>query len=171
MDFNYTLNSTKICCRCKNEFPLTAEFFHASKFLADGFNSHCKTCRKKSYYLRRTPIQDLKKTLTQRFSDLKSRTKKKRLNYGVELDFDVKYLMDLWEKQSGKCAISNIDMTYILYNGAVNTNVSVDRKDSLKGYTKENIQLTCVIINKMKLDLTIEDLTYYCKQIIKNNGF
>jgi hypothetical protein len=105
MDFNYTLNSTKICCRCKNEFPLTAEFFHASKFLADGFNSHCKTCRKKSYYLRRTPIQDLKKTLTQRFSDLKSRTKKKRLNYGVELDFDVKYLMDLWEKQSGKCAI------------------------------------------------------------------
>jgi hypothetical protein len=170
MDFNYTLKSSKVCCRCKQEFPLTTEFFHVAKFLSDGFNSHCKTCRKKSYYLRRSPIQDLKKALTQRFNDLKTRTKKKRVKYDIELDFDIDYLMDLWKKQDGKCAISGISMTYILYNGHTNTNVSIDRKDSFKGYSKDNIQLTCVIINKMKLDLTMDDLTYYCKQILKNNG-
>jgi hypothetical protein len=162
---------TKVCCKCKNEFPLTTEFFHVSKFLSNGYNSHCKTCRKKSYHLRRKPVQDLEKTLTQRFNDLKTRTKKKRVKYDIELDFDLNYLLELWVKQSGKCAISNIDMTYILYNGHVNTNVSIDRKDSLKGYTKDNIQLTCVIINKMKLDMKMEELTYYCKQILKANGF
>jgi hypothetical protein len=108
--------------------------------------------------------------LTQRFNDLKTRTKKKRVKYDIELDFDIDYLMDLWKKQDGKCAISGISMTYILYNGHTNTNVSIDRKDSFKGYSKDNIQLTCVIINKMKLDLTMDDLTYYCKQILKNNG-
>lgn len=162
--------TTKICCRCKKETPLTTEFFHVSKFLLDGFNSHCKLCRKKSYYLSRQPIQDLQKVLTQRFSDLKTRTKRKRVKYDIELNFDITYLIDLWNKQNGKCAISNIDMTYILYNGHINTNVSIDRIDSLKGYSKENIQLTCCIVNKMKLDLTIEELTYFCKQIIKNNG-
>jgi hypothetical protein len=75
-----------MCCRCKQEFPLTTEFFHVAKFLSDGFNSHCKTCRKKSYHLRRSPIQDLKKALTQRFNDLKTRTKKKRVKYDIELE-------------------------------------------------------------------------------------
>ena len=71
MNFNYTLKLSKVCCRCKQEFPLTTEFFHVAKFLSDGFNSHCKICRKKSYHLRRSPVQDLKKALAQRFNDLK----------------------------------------------------------------------------------------------------
>lgn len=169
MDFK-DIKLTKVCCKCKNELPLTTEFFHVSNFLSDGFNSHCKECRKKSYHLRRTPIQDLEKLLNQRYNDLKTRTKKKRVKYDIDLNFDVKYLIDLWNKQSGKCAISNIDMTYILYNGHIDTNISIDRKDSLKGYTKDNIQLTYSIINKMKLDLTTEKLVYYCNQILKNNG-
>ena len=105
MDFNYTLKSSKVCCRCKQEFPLTTEFFHVANFLSDGFNSHCKTCRKKSYHLRRSPVQDLKKALTQRFNDLKTRTKKKRVKYDIELDFNIDCLMNLWEKQNGKCDV------------------------------------------------------------------
>lgn len=160
----------KVCARCKKELPLTEEFFHVSNFLADGFNSHCKDCRKESYHLNRKPENNLEKLLNQRVIDLKTRTKKKRVKYDTVLDFDVPYLMDLWNKQEGKCAISNIPMTYVLYDGHNNTNVSIDRIDSLKGYTKSNIQLVCCIINKMKLDMTIKDLVYYCNKILTHNG-
>lgn len=162
-------SNTKHCSRCKIEYPLSREFFYVSNFLADGFCSHCKECKKKSYFLSREPIQDLKKLLTTRYTDLKTRTKKKRVKYAVELDFDVNYLLTLWDKQSGKCALSDIPMTFILFDGHINTNVSIDRIDSNKGYSKDNIQLVCCIVNKMKLDLTMEDLFYYCNQIIKKN--
>src|ERR1035437_4807058 len=121
---------TKICNRCKKKLPLSNEFFHTSKFLLDGYNSHCKECRKTSYHLSRDPIQNLEKLLNRRFSALKSRIKNKRVKYDVLLDFDVEYLLKLWNDQSAKCALSNIDMTYILYAGNSNTNVSIDRIDS-----------------------------------------
>lgn len=164
------LIDTKVCCRCKKELPLTEEFFHVSNFLADGFNSHCKDCRKQSYHLSRKPENNLEKLLNQRIIDLKTRTKKKRVKYDTVLDFDLAYLLELWLKQEGKCAISKIEMTHILYDGHNNTNVSIDRIDSSKGYTKSNIQLVCCIINKMKLDLSTSDLIYYCKQILEHNG-
>jgi hypothetical protein len=162
--------NTKVCARCKQELPLTKEFFHVSNFLSNGFNSHCKTCREKSYYLSRVPVQNLRKLLDQRLIDLKTRTKKKRIKYPTILDFDIEYLLELWDKQSGKCALSGLDMTYILYNGHTNNNVSIDRINSLKGYTKDNIQLVCCIVNKMKLDMNTNDLIFYCKQIINHNG-
>lgn len=164
------LIDTKICCRCKKELPLTEKFFHVSNFLLDGFNSHCKECRQKSYHLRRKPENNLEKLLNQRIIDLKTRTKKKRVKYDTILDFDLGYLLHLWIEQGGRCAISNIEMTHILYDGHNNTNVSIDRINSTKGYTKDNIQLVCSIINKMKLDMTIKELTYYCNKILTHNG-
>ena len=59
-------------------------------------------------------------------------------------------------------------MTFKMNNGRVNTNVSVDRIDSTKGYLQDNIQLVCMAVNQMKNDLEINELIYFCKQIIKN---
>lgn len=159
----------KYCSRCKKEYLLTEEFFHRSEFLVDGFNSHCKSCRSKSYHLSRKPVEDLRKLLNQRIIDLKTRTKRKRVKYRTDLDFNIDYLLFLWDTQKGKCAISGIEMSYILYNGHIHNNVSIDRVDSSKGYTKDNIQLVCSIVNKMKLDMTIEELSFYCKKIIQHN--
>ena len=160
---------TKMCCRCKKEFPLNEEFFHVSNFLKDGFNSHCKDCRKKSYHLRRKPENNLDKLLKERMRDIVSRTKSKRVRHTTEIDFDIDFLKKLWDKQEGKCNISGIPMTHILHNGAMYENVSIDRIDSLKGYTKDNIQLVCCIINKMKLDMSSQKLIDYCSKIIKHN--
>ena len=38
---------TKICCRCKKEYPATAEYFHRDKCNKDGLDYQCKECKKK----------------------------------------------------------------------------------------------------------------------------
>jgi len=48
-------------------------------------------------------------------------------------------------------------MTYKFYEGRVNTNVSIDRIDSTKGYSKDNVQLVCMAANQMKNDLSMEE--------------
>jgi hypothetical protein len=60
-------------------------------------------------------------------------------------------------------------MTYLMGKGRIYTNVSVDRIDSNKGYLKDNVQLVCMVINQMKSDLNLDELKYYCQEIIKNN--
>jgi len=37
----------KTCSKCKNEFPLTEEYFVKTKGYKDGFHSYCKRCKKK----------------------------------------------------------------------------------------------------------------------------
>lgn len=46
-----------------------------------------------------------------------------------------------------------------------NYNISVDRIDSSKGYTKDNVQLVCDIVNRMKLDLNMSKFVELCKII------
>mgnify|MGYP003639515579 CR=1 FL=1 len=40
------MNDTKICGKCKQELPLTSEFYHRMKSNSDGFRGSCKACRK-----------------------------------------------------------------------------------------------------------------------------
>lgn len=44
----------------------------------------------------------------------------------------------MWNKQKGKCALTGIPMT-VTKSGRTNTNISIDRIDSNKGYTKDNV--------------------------------
>jgi hypothetical protein len=161
---------TKRCNKCKNDLPATMEFFHYSGTTLNRCSSHCKKCRAETYYLKRKPKESLSRLLAERFTDLKTRIKNKRVKYNVALNFDILYLEELYNKQKGLCAISKIPMTYLLYDGHNNTNISIDRIDSNKGYIRDNIQLVCSIINKMKLNMTLDELLFYCKHIIQNNG-
>lgn len=67
--------------------------------------------------------------------------------------------------------VKGIDTAYgtdIFNSGRVPTNLSVDRIDSNKIYTKNNVQLVCMAVNQMKSDLN--DLTFYkfCEAIVAN---
>jgi hypothetical protein len=54
------------------------------------------------------------------------------------------YLLNLWFKQSGRCAITGKPMAYKSGNLA---SVSIDRIDSNIGYIEGNVQLVCQAIN------------------------
>lgn len=82
------------------------------------------------------------------------------------IDIDLEYLFYLWTAQNGKCALTGMQMTYKFYEGRVDSNLSIDRIDSTKGYSKDNVQLVCMAANQMKNDLSMEELTSLCSMIL-----
>lgn len=60
-------------------------------------------------------------------------------------------------------------MTYIQGSGRHLKNMSIDRIDPNKGYTKDNVQLVCAQVNMMKSDMSLEELYMFCEAKIKNN--
>lgn len=47
--------------------------------------------------------------------------------------------------------------------------ISLDRIDSSKSYTKNNVQLVCWAVNQMKNNYSTEQLITWCSFIVNNN--
>lgn len=78
-------------------------------------------------------------------------------------------IYNIYLKQDGRCVISNVLMTTIVNQGwRIPTNISVDRIDSRKPYSLDNIQLVCVHVNIMKADLDESELVIFCKLIYQH---
>lgn len=158
-----------LCNKCKQwltkeSFSIDNTFLHGNR---GGLCRECKNCQKERYYKERARLLEddnlaWRYKLNQALKGTRRRSKIKD-SYN---DLDLEFLMYLWNKQNGKCAITGLDMTYKFYEGRVNTNVSVDRIDSSKGYTRDNVQLVCMAANQMKNDLSMDELVYMCEKII-----
>lgn len=103
------------------------------------------------------------KCLRFRFLGARDRATKAGVPFNLTLDF----LKDLWVKQDGKCALSGLPMTFELKLGRTSTNVSIDKKNRLFGYTQDNVQLVCMAANQAKSDMSEEELYNLCKSIVK----
>jgi hypothetical protein len=89
---------------------------------------------------------------------LRGPTEKQLLFYGEEWaedcigswsgdHVDEATLLDLWGRQRGLCALSGQPMSTRINDPDVG---SVDRKDSRRGYTADNVQWVCAWVNYMK---------------------
>jgi hypothetical protein len=98
---------------------------------------------------------------------------------GIHVDIDAKFIYDLWIKQNKKCALSGLPIDFINTNPGTSDKpwskydlictASLDRIDSNKGYTKDNVQLLHKDVNMIKKEY---DQTYFlnlCKLITENN--
>lgn len=85
-----------------------------------------------------------------------SRLESKRRAYKKKIPFEITtdYLKKLFDQQDGKCFYSGLPMTVA---DDKKYSISVDRIDSSKGYTKDNVVLAAFIVNTMKNDLSLED--------------
>jgi len=75
----------------------------------------------------------------------------------ITFDIDDEFINELFEKQNGLCKYSGVllDTTTTGDNNQMNINsLSIDRIDSNKGYTKDNVVLVSAIVNTMKNDLS-----------------
>ncbi len=96
------------------------------------------------------------------WSNLVSNSKNRNLKLEITAD-------DIYEKylkQNKKCALSGLDL-FLSFDMNVNT-VSIDRIDSKKHYTKDNIQIVHKIINQCKMDLNDDKFYDFCKSVYLN---
>lgn len=81
----------------------------------------------------------------------------------------VDFMLELLEKQDGRCAISGQKLTFtkVPSLGRVHTNASIDQIVAGGGYTEDNVQLVCDTVNRMKSDMTQKELEFWCRAILE----
>jgi len=87
-----------------------------------------------------------------------------------EFDIDEKFMRELFEQQQSKCAISGLTISVSDSCGGFSkgkSTASIDRIDSNKGYTKDNVQWVHKFINQIKWDLDLSSFIWICHQIVK----
>lgn len=145
-------SGTKACSNCKETLDISK--FSKYKASQDGIQSACKSCQHQRMKLYTSTLDGY---INRLFLSVKHNTIKRAKDLDVQITSQD--IIDLHNKQNGKCALTNIKMTHIAYNTqddqhTINKyNISIDRIDSNKGYTTDNIQLVCAIINRIKSDI------------------
>lgn len=124
-----------------------------ARSLLDGGTKSCGCIWKKSKY------EDIS---GQYFSHIKIGAKKRNL----EFDLKIKDIWDLYVKQNKKCALSGVDILFDKVRGK--TTASLDRIDSSKGYTINNVQWVHKDINQMKSDRSIEGFRWWCQKVVNH---
>lgn len=80
----------------------------------------------------------------------------------VQIDYD--YLLDLYKRQDGKCALTGVEMTHVFNNFR---SMSVDRIDSSQGYIPGNVQLVCQFINTAKRHFSNADVLSFLDDVVR----
>ncbi len=142
------------CVECRETNP---DKFHKK------VKNHCIVHAKELYSLYRKNQIKNKNSYTHKYPiRIKlSFAKQKALKRDLIFDLDEKFIKELEIKQDNKCIYSGIsfDPTIEEYS------MSIDRIDSSRGYTKDNVQLVCVCVNTMKLDLKESEFFDFIKLI------
>jgi hypothetical protein len=169
IDENINKNKKKkYCSICKENKSI--DDFNKNSATNNGLQSHCKDC---GHNLSKKRFSTLDGFMLRLYHNVVHNLKKRAKN--LECEITKEDLINLYNKQEGYCKLSGIKMTHLAYttkgnNNVLNPwNVSVDRIDSTKGYTKNNIQLVSVLINRMKSDQKDEQFYDMCQLIVANN--
>lgn len=161
----------KSCTKCGCMLPVSS--FYTTGKKVDGspkFNSWCKACAKlkmASYHKSTYGPESLSYSAEKRTRSVRAYMQyllakaKKRNVCDVTLDF----LEGLWLSQGGVCAMTGWTMTMVLGHGRCETNASIDRIDSSKGYVVGNVQLVCRCVNVAKSDMSVEFFKALCSAV------
>jgi|GEM_PF-887726 len=148
------LDGARICRECGFIKPLE-EYYGKGKDV----DTYCKECRLE-YDKRR-----LGKSPSHRLMSLLGASRTRARNAGMDFDLTKEFLVRLWYRQKGLCHYTSRKMTF---DGRRKPEaVSIDRVDSRKGYTKDNVVLCCRVVNEMKSNMSVDDLLEMCSTILE----
>lgn len=81
-----------------------------------------------------------------------------------EFSITIDDLMRLWDEQNGLCAYTGFPMTH--HRGSRMTNASIERIDSTRGYTPDNICLIQTKVNSMKMNTPLGEFIEMAEAIV-----
>lgn len=134
-------------CDCGNPVEVNGEY------LKEGSTRSCGCLKKIFSNADRTGAPIHLKTYLRK---VKKSAKERGLNF--DEDVDISFVMQLFVKQNNKCALSGIPIDLC--------NCSLDRIDSNRGYSRDNVQWVLIRINFMKQKLTNEEFIDLCKHVV-----
>lgn len=172
------LVETKICARCKRE--LAFEMFNTR---SNGKpDCYCKPCRPIIFHNWRMNNLDKERQRQKLYRrNNKVKVQEQRKEYNKRWNARLKSRFIRWQRGAGQRDIP-FDLTLeqlesmpliCYYTGETLTlegnkwnTISLDRLDSSKGYTKDNVVYCCVFVNLMKHELSYDQLIDTCKSIL-----
>jgi len=102
------------------------------------------------------------------WNDIKWSAKDRNIVFDIDIDFGWRLFLE----QERKCALSGVDIKFSIKSGGwwKNTTASLDRIDSSKFYTKDNVQWIHKRLQFVKGSLMEDELLSWCKLIVKHKG-
>jgi len=143
----------RICPGCREDLP---------KARFSGGNTLCRDCH--NDYNKRWRSSSPKA----RLSHLHNTARNNVRALGLPFDITPEHLCEIWSKQGGLCYYTGEPLTFS--GDRSNTAVSLDRKVPEKGYVQGNVVLACWGFNRMKTDLTMQELKTYCRSFLARHG-
>lgn len=152
----------KKCSSCDNFYSFAN--FSKNKATKDGFQSKCKTCdnlyqrsrkdKRKSWMRQYAALR--RKQELYRLQMLLNASKQRAALKNREHSITLEDLKEIFPKD-GCCPVFGFPLEWNSA-GFRETSPSIDRIDSSKGYTKENIQIISWKANRLKSSATVEEL-------------
>lgn len=158
--------TTKQCNKC-SEYKALFEF-SKNRATSDGLQYHCRSCDKNYQTKRREQNREAilqygreyqskrRKDFTYRLKMLLNASKQRAVLKNREHTLTLKDIKDLYPTD-GKCPVFGITLEFN-NAGFRETSPSLDRIDSSKGYTRDNVQIISWKANRLKSSATIEEL-------------
>ena len=147
---SFNENGELYCHVCKT-YKDVSEFYKGEKYICrQGYSRECKDCEKERKKIKRATqeINDRDRFLSRLLSGCKTRA----LKNNIPFDLTKEQLIELFEKQNGKCALSNLEMQTVIKPG--------------RAYSLSNIRLVCNSINTMRSNLSDEEFLSFCKAVV-----
>jgi hypothetical protein len=103
------------------------------------------------------------------------RIKKGSAQRGIDLQVSIRDIWEVFEEQHGRCALTGIEISLCdsdtkRRKNLIDQTASLDRIDSSKGYTKDNIQWVHKTINRIKMDMNDQEFISWCTLVANHKN-
>jgi len=159
------------CDFCNSDFKRELRFHKRNikrgirtKFCGRGCASRHRQHQNPSKNITPGSITDCYSPFRKSYSSAKSRSKYKNLEFAITLQD----LLSQWDSQNGQCALSGINLLIPKNTGESLKDpfmASLDRIDSNRGYTPDNIQWLCLVGQFAKNSFTESTVVRFCEGV------
>ena len=143
---------------CQQWLPLTR--FNANSKAWDGVASLCRSCAGEANKARYEKYQK-----NDSLGAIFKTFQRSAAPRGWAFELTHADLEELWEKQGGLCAYTGRPMSFNVNDPS---KMSLDRIDSTRGYTRENVVLCTTRVNLMKRDMSLGDFKLVVADLYRN---